>query len=554
MVEATRSRELSKNLKKHEILLMEEIYERLATEQHNNNQLKKMVSIQSGLQSSIASIATQQQSTGKNGFNSKWIAIFNSIHREFSEGWSFHNLMEITPEHGCLEVTGSFNKLNQTGTVSDYLEKFEELKSHMLIFNKDCPEEYFSTSFVSGLRDDIRGAIMSMKLKDFHQTVTLAKKQEGTVDAIIRRASLTSKNFSQNKPTYRHIPSTYSQSRNPQIPPKPPYQNQPETNQPHRKLLTASEMGARKEKNLCYNCEETFVPGHRCKQRQIYMIMSEEEELIHNSQLGNEITNEIEDEMIDDDMTISLNSLSGTTDMNTLRIQGSIKGQDVHILIDSGSTHCFLDENIGHKLWCKLDYTTPMIVSVADGSKMNGKKLTIRSMTDNASLQLMSAKSFSKFFKRKGAYGLIGHLFSVTATPLNTEPNQTDLENLLHSYTDIFQELTSVPPSRVQGNCLTIESKSLIPSIIGAPKIHRWILKLKPSRQIEVKITSQPLKPNDSVPLIHCQTQKLPRHTDSVEQGMDQISSSKSESNGYCSSHSVTPAAAQHPTINRHLA
>ncbi|KAG8375502.1 hypothetical protein BUALT_Bualt10G0106500 [Buddleja alternifolia] len=202
--------------------------------------------------------------------------------------------------------------------------------------------------------------------------------------------------------------------------------------------------------------------------------MSEEEELIHNSQQEIEIINEIEDDLIDDDMTVSLNALSGTTDMNTLIIKGPVKGQDVHILIDSGSTHCFLDENTAHKLGCKLDYTIPMIVSVVDGSKMvsrlechdfswstqnhnfiypirviklggcdmvlggnwlrqnssvefdyhkikltisrNGKKLTIKAMTDNASLQLMSAKSFTRFFKNKGYYGLIGHLFSVTAT------------------------------------------------------------------------------------------------------------------------------------------
>ncbi|KAG8375501.1 hypothetical protein BUALT_Bualt10G0106400 [Buddleja alternifolia] len=73
-------------------------------------------------------------------------------------------------------IVGSFSKLNQTDTVSEYLEKFEELKSHMLIFNKDLPEEYFCSSFVSGLRDDIRVAVISMKPNDFHQAVTLARK------------------------------------------------------------------------------------------------------------------------------------------------------------------------------------------------------------------------------------------------------------------------------------------------------------------------------------------------------------------------------------------
>ncbi|KAG8369727.1 hypothetical protein BUALT_Bualt14G0043900 [Buddleja alternifolia] len=482
---------------------MEERSERLAAEQHINNQLEGMVSIQSGLQTSIATIENfqkgmQQQmqllneqmqhnnrgksilgegpsmaaergsnsNPGRNNVHSTtennnssytpfprvefphfdgdnpraWILRCNryfqviptipeehkvalaSVYLDgkaemwfqgFMEGrelpsWPQFTLaiLERFDDYDPELIVGSFNKLNQIGTVSDYLERFEELKSHMLIFNKDLPEEFFSSSFVNGLKDDTRGVVMSMKPKDFHQAVTLAKKQEGAVDAIIKRTNLASKNFSQNKPAYRHIPSNHSQSRSPQIPPKPPFQNQSEPTQNHRKLLTASEMRARREKKLCYNCDETFVP-----------------------------------------------------DMNTLRIQGSVKGKDVHILIDSGSTHCFLDETTAHKLGCKLDYTSPMIVSVANGAKWviklggcdmvlggnwlrqnspvefdyhkmkltitrNGKKLTISVITDNASLQLISAKSFSKIFKRKGAYGLIGHLFSVTATPLNAEPKK----------------------------------------------------------------------------------------------------------------------------------
>ncbi|KAG8387035.1 hypothetical protein BUALT_Bualt03G0211200 [Buddleja alternifolia] len=250
---------------------------------------------------------------------------------------------------------------------------FDDYDPELIVesFNKLNQTEFFLVSFVGGLRDDI----MSMKPKDFHQAVTLAKKQEGTVDAIIKRANLASKNFTQSKPAYRHIPSNHSQPRSPQIPPKPPFQNQSEPTQNHRKLLIASEMRARREKNLCYNCDETFVPSHRCKQRQIYMIMSEEEELIHNSQLSNEINNEIEEEMIDDDMTVSLNALSGTTDMNTLRIQRSVKGQDVHILIDNGSTHCFLDEITTHKLE-SITTTVPLWISEVQESYIGDSDLS----------------------------------------------------------------------------------------------------------------------------------------------------------------------------------
>ncbi|MCI95554.1 hypothetical protein A2U01_0116852, partial [Trifolium medium] len=35
-------------------------------------------------------------------------------------------------------------------------------------------------------------------------------------------------------------------------------------------------MAARREKNLCYNCDETFTPQHRCKGH-FFMLVSEDD-------------------------------------------------------------------------------------------------------------------------------------------------------------------------------------------------------------------------------------------------------------------------------------
>ncbi|KAG8388303.1 hypothetical protein BUALT_Bualt02G0111500 [Buddleja alternifolia] len=230
-------------------------------------------------------------------------------------------------------MIGEFNKLHQTGTVTEYLEKFEDLKSHMLLFHREFPEDFFIASFVSGLRDDIQGAVLSMKPNTLHQAISLAKKQETT-----------------------KLP-----------PPKPPFKP-PEHSQPTRRLLTAAEMRARREKNLCYNCDEVYVPGHRCKNRQIFLIMTEEEEEAYTAD-ANQI--EFQDEGVAlEDMTVSLNAMSGTTNMNTLRMRGTSYNQEIHFLIDSGSTNCFLDEETALRLGCIVEYTTPMMVSVANGSKL----------------------------------------------------------------------------------------------------------------------------------------------------------------------------------------
>jgi len=53
-------------------------------------------------------------------------------------------------------VVDEFNKLKQAGTIEDYLERFEELKSLMLIKNSSLPSDYFIDSFIGGLNDDVK--------------------------------------------------------------------------------------------------------------------------------------------------------------------------------------------------------------------------------------------------------------------------------------------------------------------------------------------------------------------------------------------------------------
>ncbi|GKC59522.1 putative mitochondrial protein, partial [Tanacetum coccineum] len=67
---------------------------------------------------------------------------------------------------------------------------------------------------------------------------------------------------------------------------------------------------------------------------------------------------------------ISLNAISGTPTFNTIRMKELVAKHILHLLMDTGSTHNFLNLFTTNKLGCKLTKTYPLQVTVAEGNKM----------------------------------------------------------------------------------------------------------------------------------------------------------------------------------------
>lgn len=61
------------------------------------------------------------------------------------------------------KVIEEFNKLQQEGSVMDYLVKFEELKSSMIIYHLTLNEAYFVSSLISGLNEELRPTMKMMQ-------------------------------------------------------------------------------------------------------------------------------------------------------------------------------------------------------------------------------------------------------------------------------------------------------------------------------------------------------------------------------------------------------
>ena len=67
---------------------------------------------------------------------------------------------------------------------------------------------------------------------------------------------------------------------------------------------------------------------------------------------------------------ILINAVVGSTDYTTMRVRGTQGKKSLYILLDSGSTHNFIDTKIAEILGCKVEPACRKQVAVADGSKI----------------------------------------------------------------------------------------------------------------------------------------------------------------------------------------
>ena len=182
-------------------------------------------------------------------------------------------------------------------------------------------------------------------------TISLAKLQEEKI-------------LDRSQTQFHRRPGQFSSSSSQVYTPRPPPRSNLTTNPsptnspnlttpktpPSIKRLSPVELQARREKGLCYHCDDRYQPGHRYK-RQFYLLIVEPKIIDPTEEAMTQLllTQEPQLEPIteqtpepDTNPQISLHALMGHTIPQTLRVLGHIHNQKITILVDSGSTHNFI--------------------------------------------------------------------------------------------------------------------------------------------------------------------------------------------------------------------
>lgn len=264
-----------------------------------------------------------------------------------------------------------FKDLRQVSSVQDYVDTFDELLTRV-----ELAYEYVVSCFISGLKPEIGLPVKMFAPRSLQRAISLARIQEQTISLNQHSAkNLTTSSYTSTfTPKNNYRPPSFSQPQ-PKVPP-------PSTKNFKSRFLTPKEMEERRSKGLCFNCDEKFSPGHVCKnKRQLFSL--ELEEYVGPEEQGEEclldsaemfammpqgLATDAEGSIMPH---VSVHAMNGTYDFRTMRVTTTIKGKVIQVLIDTGSTHNFLDHNTAVKLGCCLSDINPFVVSVADGNKLN---------------------------------------------------------------------------------------------------------------------------------------------------------------------------------------
>ncbi|KAL8122160.1 hypothetical protein AgCh_018778 [Apium graveolens] len=166
-------------------------------------------------------------------------------------------------------------------------------------------------------------------------------------------------------------PSSYSQSifstAHSSVPPAKPMGE--------IRRLSEKELQYKREKGLCFRCDDKWVVGHKYRRKELSVLLSqgeddEDSEFSPDSPQSQESKEHDSDEVRPE---ISLNLVMGITSPKTMKLKGSINVKSVVVMIDPGATHNFVSLDAVEVLGLNLTPTKDFGVSLGTGEAVQGR-------------------------------------------------------------------------------------------------------------------------------------------------------------------------------------
>ena len=251
-----------------------------------------------------------------------------------------------------------FYSLVQTGSVMDYRDRFELLSSQ----TSGISDSDYMANFLKGLKPEVRAAVRTLNPRNLASAMTMAQLVED--QRRVERAG-RGPSVAESRPPLSGRPSLLGQRDQGRVEAAGPVQGGMRPAGEFMRL-TETEYQAKRAKGLCFKCDERFVPGHRCKNPTLQvLLMDDENDTIEEKGDG---TEDEGDHQHLDMAEVTLNSVVGLTPSNTMKVRGRVGDRDVVVLIDSGATHNFISARVVEKLDLRIEKGASYGVTFGNGA------------------------------------------------------------------------------------------------------------------------------------------------------------------------------------------
>ncbi|KAJ1378573.1 Aspartic peptidase, active site [Sesbania bispinosa] len=143
--------------------------------------------------------------------------------------------------------------------------------------------------------------------------------------------------------------------------------------------LTTKEWEERRHKGLCFRCAQPYSPTHKCPNPKLRVMLLGEDEMVNET--GEVVVAEAEEESETEEGECSVldckkmwdgyNSMDDKSQpLKTLKLEGSVNGIPILILVDSGATHNFISPKVVKALGISVEKADKGLdIRLGDGSR-----------------------------------------------------------------------------------------------------------------------------------------------------------------------------------------
>ncbi|XP_066398396.1 uncharacterized protein [Miscanthus floridulus] len=254
-------------------------------------------------------------------------------------------------------------------TVDEFAGRFQAVLAHA----RDISTRQKAELFVGGLPDHLRVDVEMHDPGDLQMAMYLARTFKRKATALMAPAQRVA------RPPQRQTPSARSPAGGgtPAGAPAPtaPSPTSPATPTRTFRRLTPAEMLERRRQGLCYNCDEQYVRAHICP-RVFYLESSDyiDNDAFTGAETATDAAAEDHTAPLEgataNALVVSVYALAGIRTYYTMLLPVTINGERLLALLDTGSTHTFLQSTVMRRLGIVPHGGNNLRVTVANGERL----------------------------------------------------------------------------------------------------------------------------------------------------------------------------------------